>query len=78
MLKIYGIVRGVNMAIVIRITLKMITDWLKFPIIPIIVCTNLYSLYKYLVKLGTIKEKCFIINIIALQQSYERWELFKI
>jgi len=28
--------------------------------------TNLYSLYKYLVKLSTIKEKRLIINIIVL------------
>ena len=28
--------------------------------------TNLYSLYKYLVKLNIIKEKCLIINIIVL------------
>ena len=34
--------------------------------IPIIIYTNLYSLYKYLIKLSTIKEKRFIINIIAL------------
>ena len=52
--------------IVIRTTLKIITDQLKLPIIPIIVYTNLYSLYKYLVKLSTIKEKRLIINIIAL------------
>ena len=60
------------MAIAIETTLKMITDRLKLPIIPIIVCTNLYSLYKYLVKLSTIKEKRLIIDIMALQQSYER------
>ena len=66
MLEIYKIVGGVNMAIAIGTTLKIITDRLKLPIIPIIVCTNLYSLYKYLVKLSTIKEKRLIINIIAL------------
>jgi len=41
-------------------------------------CTDLYSLYKCLVKLGTIKEKRLIINIMALRQSYKRQELFKI
>ena len=66
MLEIYRIVSGVNMAIVIRTTLKIIIDRLKLPIIPIIIYTNLYSLYKYLVKLSTIKKKRLIINIIAL------------
>ena len=66
MLKIYKIVGGVNMAIAIKTTLKIIIDWLKLPVISIIVYTDLYSLYKYLVKLNTIKEKCLIINIMAL------------
>jgi len=59
-------VSGVNIAITIGTTLKIIIDRLKLPIIPIIIYTNLYSLYKYLVKLGTIKEKRLIINIIVL------------
>jgi len=59
-------VGGVNIAITIGTTLKIITDQLKLPIIPIIIYTNLYSLYKYLVKLSTTKEKRLIINIIAL------------
>jgi len=54
------------MAIAIEITLKMITDRLEFPVIPIIVCTDLYSLYKCLVKLSTTKKKRLIINIMAL------------
>ena len=65
-------VGGVNIAIIIGITLKMIINQLKLFIIPIIIYTDLYSLYKYLVKLSTIKEKCLIINIIVLQQSYKR------
>jgi hypothetical protein len=65
-LEIYRIVSGVNIAIAIRTTLKIIIDRLEIPTIPIIICTNLYSLYKYLVKLSTIKEKRLIINIIAL------------
>jgi hypothetical protein len=59
-------VGGVDIVIAIGTTLKMIIDRLKLPIIPIIVCTDLYSLYKCLVKLSTIKEKRLIINIIAL------------
>jgi len=45
-------VSGINIVIAIRTTLKIIIDQLKLPIIPIIVYTNLYSLYKYLVKLS--------------------------
>ena len=59
-------VSGVNMVIAIRTTLKIIIDLFKLSIIPIIIYTNLYSLYKCLVKLSTTKEKCFIINIMAL------------
>ena len=66
MLEIYRIVSGVNIVIIIRTTLKIIIDRLKLSIIPIIVYINLYSLYKCLVKLSTIKEKRLIINIIAL------------
>ena len=76
--EIYGMVSGVNMAIAIGTTLKIITDQLELPIIPTIVYTDLYSLYKCLVKLSTIKEKRLIINIIALRQSYKRQELFEI
>ena len=60
-------VKGVNIVIVIGTTLKIIIDWLKLFIIPIIICTDLYSLYKCLVKLSIIKEKHFMINIIVLQ-----------
>ena len=59
-------VSGVNMAIAIGTTLKIIIDRLELPIIPIIIYINLYSLYKYLVKLSTIKEKRLIIDIMAL------------
>ena len=52
-------VSGVNIVITIKTTLK------------IIIYTDSYSLYKCLVKLNIIKEKCLIINIIALQQSYK-------
>ena len=59
-------VSGVNIVIIIGTTLKIIIDRLELPIISIIIYTDLYSLYKYLVKLSTIKEKRLIINIIAL------------
>src|ERR1035438_7591697 len=76
--EIYGMVGGVDMAIAINTTVKMITDQLELPPMPIIVCTDSYSLYECLVKLGTTKEKRLMIDIMALRQSYERRELFEI
>lgn len=76
--EIYGMVNGVDMAIAISTTLKMITNQLQYNEIPTIVCTDSYSLYECLVKLGTTKEKRLMIDIMALRQSYERRELFEI
>jgi hypothetical protein len=66
------------MAIVINTTIKIIAKQLRFLLTPIVVCTNLYLLYKCLVKLRTTKEKRLMINIIAIRQSYKRRELIKI
>lgn len=76
--EIYGMVGGVDMALAINSTINMITDQLNFPKVPIIVCTDSYSLYECLVKLGTTKEKRLMIDIMALRQSYERRELAEI
>jgi hypothetical protein len=65
--EIYSMVEGVNIAIAINITLSMISEQLDLPKILIVVCTDLYSLYKYLVKLGTTKEKHLMIDIMALR-----------
>ena len=64
--KIYGMVGGVNIAIIINTTIKIITGQLGFLDTLIIIYTNLYLLYKCLVKLSTTKEKCLIIDIMAL------------
>jgi hypothetical protein len=71
-------VKGVNMAIAINTIIRMINKQLGFPQTPIVVCNDLYSLYKCLVKLGTTEEKCLIIDIIALRQSYEQREITEI
>jgi hypothetical protein len=76
--EIYGMVGGVDMAIAINTTIKMITDQLDLPRTPIVVCTDSYSLYECLVKLGTTKEKRLMIDIMALRQSYERSEIAEI
>ena len=65
-LEIYSIVKGIDIAISINNTIKIITKQLGFPPTFIIVCTDLYSLYKCLIKLSTTKKKQLIINIIAL------------
>jgi hypothetical protein len=76
--EIYGIVRGVDIAIAINTTIKIITKQLGFPQTLIVVCTDSYSLYECLVKLGTTQEKRLIINIIALRQSYKRRKITEI
>lgn len=76
--EVYGMVAGVDMAYAISSTLSLITEHLKMPTIPTIVCTDSYSLYECLVKLGTTKEKRLMIDIMALRQSYERRELMEI
>jgi hypothetical protein len=77
-LEIYSMVRGVDIAITINTTLYIINEQLDLPKVSIVVYTNLYSLYKCLVKLSTTKEKRLIIDIIALRQLYERREITKI
>jgi hypothetical protein len=62
---------GIDMSFAINSTLTIIIKQLKFPIILIIVYTDSYSLYEYLVKLGTIKEKCLIIDIMAIRKLLE-------
>ncbi|KAI3551201.1 hypothetical protein CSPX01_01118, partial [Colletotrichum filicis] len=66
-LEVYNIINSINFAYIILIILKRITNRLNFLLILIIIYTNSYLLYKYLVKLKIIKEKRFIINIIALK-----------
>jgi hypothetical protein len=71
-------VKGVDMAIAINTTIKMINEQLGFPQTPIVVCTDSYSLYECLVKLGTTEEKRLMVDIMALRQSYERREITEI
>jgi hypothetical protein len=52
-LKIYNIIKGVNITIIINIIIKIITKQLRFLQTLIVVYINLYLLYKYLVKLKT-------------------------
>jgi hypothetical protein len=56
----------VNIEIALAITLEMIITRLNQPEIPLVICTNLYSLYEYLVKFGITQEKRLMIDILAL------------
>jgi hypothetical protein len=68
----------INMSFTISFTLTIIIKQLKLFIILIIVYTDSYSLYECLVKLGIIKEKYLIIDIIIIRESYENRKLFEI
>jgi hypothetical protein len=59
-------VKSVNITITINTIINIINKQLGFSQTPIVVYTDLYLLYKCLVKLSTIKEKRLIIDIIAL------------
>ncbi|CCU78396.1 (conserved with many other fungi) [Blumeria hordei DH14] len=76
--ELYGMVAGMDMAYSINSTITMILKQLELSALPIIVCTDSYSLYECLVKLGTTKEKRLMIDIMALRQSYERREMQEI
>jgi hypothetical protein len=51
---------------------------MKLPTIPLVVYTNFYSFYEYLVKLGTTTEKRLIIDIINLRKLYKNREIIDI
>ena len=46
--------------------------------LPLILCTDFKLIYKCLIKLGTIQEKRFMINVICLYQLYKRREIAKV
>lgn len=66
------------MGIVFALTFRQVIQTLDMLIIPLIICTDLYFLYKYLVKLLITKEKRLIIDLMALRQLYKRWEIHEI
>jgi hypothetical protein len=70
--EVYAMAEGVNMAVAIGITINRIIAKLGAPLVSIVVCTNFLFFYECLMKLGTIKEKRFIMDIMAIRQAYER------
>ena len=73
--EIYAMVTGADIAHALKTTLDNILTSLGLPRAPVIVCTDSYSLYECLVKLGTTKEKRLMIDVLGLRQSYERREI---
>ena len=76
--EIYGMVGGVDMAISINSTITKILEQHNLKSLPSVVCTDSFSLYDCLVKLGTTREKRLMIDILAIRQSHEKRELTEI
>ena len=75
--ELYAMTAGIDTAISISTTLNRIMKQLRIGPIPVVICTNSFSLYKCMVKLGTTKEKRLMIDIMAIRQSYERREALR-
>ena len=73
-IELYKMAHGFNITAVIKSTI----DKMLSIIIPLILYTDLKSLFNYLVRLNTTQEKCLIINIIYLHQAYKRRKIAKI
>jgi hypothetical protein len=69
---------GVDMAIAVGTTIIKIAARFDVFIVPIVICTDFFSFYECLVKLGTIKEKRFMIDIMVIRQAYEQQDVSNI
>ena len=76
--ELYSMVAGADMAISLSTTYAMICRQFNINNFPVVIYTDSFSLYEYLVKLRTTKEKRLMINIIVLRQLYERRELTEV
>jgi len=76
--ELYAMTQGIDTTFSINTTLTVIMKQLGFEKLPIIICTDSYSLYECMVKLGSTKEKRLMIDLMAMRQSYERRELSEI
>jgi hypothetical protein len=63
---------GVNIAIAVGTTITKIAAKFDIFTVPVVTCTNSFSLYECLIKLGTIKKKRLIIDIMVIRQTYEQ------
>ena len=76
--ELHAMVAGIDMAISISTTLKLITEQLKLRPIPVIICTDSFSLYECMVKLSSALRREASYDRYHGRQSYERRELSEI
>ena len=77
--ELYVIVAGFDIRAIIQTTINSILST-ETPLtkILLVVYTDSYLLYDYIIKLGSTAEKHLIIDIIGLRQSYERKKINKV
>ena len=66
---------GFDTGAAIKATIEKI---LQLERLPITLCTDLKSLYDYLVKLRTTQEKRLMVDLMCLRQLYKRREIAEI
>ena len=76
--EIYGMTNDVNIGFAIIIAVNIIIKQINLSLIPLVICTNSYSLYECIIKLEITREKRFMINIMILRKIYERHKLVNI
>ena len=62
----------------IKATIKSTIDLVLNTTIPLVICTDLKSLYNCFIRLSTTQEKRLIVDFICLCQSYKRREIAEI
>ena len=73
--KLYILAYSFNIAAVIKLTIQKV---LQLEQLPLVLYTNLKSLYNCLVKLGIIQEKRLIVDLIYLYQAYKRYKIIEV
>ena len=63
-----------NIGAVIKLTINLVLNIT----IPLVICTDLKSLYNCLVRLSTTQEKRLMVDFICLHQLYKYREIAKI
>jgi len=62
----------------IRAVIKLIVNKILNINLPLMICTDLKSLYDCLIRLGTTQEKRLIIDVMCLWQAYKRREITEV